>query len=255
MYQVSTPRYYLIGIRPRSVNRYSLRKCLYILLLCSGLTGCGSAVKDDTPFDVHFITLTENPEAQVELDQLRGEVDILNRYFRSKNGSSLPRFRFKGAVYARDVRDTSCKDLVNLGGAAEAYRGSRWSRLINECHDDRFRDPGAINFYIYDSWSEKHGFDDTVSHGRFNDGNPYVLIDWERLGHTDQSPEEHEMGHAFGLKHICVEGAKRYSDTNIMASAECGKGSGGKRNVGFDASQVDRIWKSANAIRKNFKPN
>ncbi len=45
------------------------------------------------------------------------------------------------------------------------------------------------------------------------------------------------MGHAFGLGHIAVPGAKMNSPTNIMASRQYGFGSGGKRNIGFTEAQ------------------
>ena len=55
-------------------------------------------------------------------------------------------------------------------------------------------------------------------HGRKNGHQPYILLDYERLPHV-QAAEEREMGHAFGLDHICYPDAKGNSDTNIMASA------------------------------------
>ncbi len=94
--------------------------------------------------------------------------------------------------------------------------------MFNACDD-----PRAINVYVYDSYAERGGFADVTSHGRRNSNRPYLLLDWERLGHKVQGAEEHEMGHAFGLEHVCAPGAKPKTSTNIMASADCGLGSGG----------------------------
>jgi hypothetical protein len=58
------------------------------------------------------------------------------------------------------------------------------------------------------------------------------------------------MGHAFGLTHICEEGAKLSSSTNIMASSACGKGSGGKRNIGFNIEQQRIIEKNYLKLKK-----
>ena len=49
------------------------------------------------------------------------------------------------------------------------------------------------------------------------------------------------MGHAFGLRHVCVSKAQRQDSTNIMASAGNCDGSGGKRDLGFTKAQTDII--------------
>ena len=99
------------------------------------------------------------------------------------------------------------------------------------------RDKKAINFYIYDSYNSTSKYDDITSHGKRNSNWPYVLIDWQRLNNNIQNPEPHEMGHAFGLYHVAVPGAKMDSPTNIMASIGYGFGSGGRRNIGFTEAQ------------------
>jgi hypothetical protein len=61
------------------------------------------------------------------------------------------------------------------------------------------------------------------------------------------------MGHAFGLGHECVPGARRTTSTNIMASADCGKGSGGLRDIGFNATQVKIILDYASKIKNQLE--
>jgi len=97
------------------------------------------------------------------------------------------------------------------------------------------------------------GFKDATGHGRRNSGRPFVFLDWQRLNHGDQAAEEHEMGHAFGLEHICVPGATRQTPTNIMASADCGKGSGGLRNLGFNEQQTATILRYGQQIRDRLR--
>lgn len=224
-------------------------KAAVVLVLSLISVACKQVDRNDH-FDVYFIVLvTEGDAAEaVTEERLRDEITILNQYFRAESGAALPGFRYAGASFGSTIADTSCPELLAMGEIASPYEGSRWNQLINHCDDSRLANRRAINFYVNDSWSEERGFADADSHGRNNDNWPYVIIDWRRLGHKLQSPEEHEMGHAFGLTHVCVDGATRGSDTNIMASSGCGKGSGGRRNVGFDEQQVEVIWRSASLI-------
>ena len=80
-----------------------------------------------------------------------------------------------------------------------------------------------------------------------------MLFDWVRLNHQTQSPEEHEMGPAFGLGHVCAIGATQNTPTNIMASQDCGKGSGGLRTLGFNRSQIATIERNARLILRRFQ--
>ena len=110
----------------------------------------------------------------------------------------------------------------------------------------------AINFYIVDSYSKKQGYKSITSHGKNAGNHPFILIDWERLNHKVQSPEEHEMGHAFGLVHVCKKNAKISSETNIMASTENCEGSGGLRNIGFNDKQLKTINITYKKILRRF---
>jgi len=90
-----------------------------------------------------------------------------------------------------------------------------------------------------------------ISMGGATGNRPFVLIDYERLGNKVQSPEVHEMGHAFGLSHVCHVGAKTSTPTNIMGSKENCKGSGGVRNLGFTPEQAAKIRQRIGLYKKH----
>lgn len=193
-------------------------------------------------FDLHFVVITNNPDAKTKanLNQLYEEVNILNEYFVKEDRSSIVNFRFKSASLYDDIKSSTCH-LVDLGDAMQPFNLENAATLFNDCTDIKVRDKNVINIYIFDEYSDSKGFNSINSYGKRNSNKPFIFLDWKRLNHTTQSPEEHEMGHAFGLSHVCVPGATINSSTNIMASASCGLGSGGKRDIGFDASQVQTI--------------
>lgn len=225
---------------------------LFCTTACSDVT---SESADAVPvFDVNFVVMTTKyaVNKQVAVSQFQKEIDILNRYFVGKNGEHPVQFRLKGGHTIHELGDSSCAELLRQGDAAVEYNWRAWADMINSCPDHRVVDPHAINFFIYDSYIDKDGFKDETSHGRRNDNRPYIVLDWERLNHRTQSPEEHEMGHAFGLEHVCVGGAGLHTPTNIMASEECGRGSGGTRNIGFDSGQLETIRRRARDIQEKL---
>lgn len=219
-------------------------------LLAGWLAASACQAGEPPVFDVNFVVLTRRAEALTRAtpEQMRREVDILNTYFVGEGGKIPARFRYKTMVYAHRLAGTDCKRLLEMGDTAREYDHLDFKARYDACGDVRLVDPAAINFYVYDSYRAGSGFADVTSHGHNHGGRPFLLIDWERLGHRLQSPEEHEMGHAFGLPHVCAPGAKTETATNIMASHDCGLGSGGRRNLPFDAEQLETIRKHAARI-------
>lgn len=187
-------------------------------------------------FDVHFAVITKNQEAQcmATYAQLRKEVDILNKYFVTDRGKPIVTFRFKSAHMYDEVRNLNCPLVIDANN--EHYNGDKWQDNFNRCTHYQVRDPHAINIYIFDSH-------DGACHGRRNSNCPYIFFHYKRLNHTGQSPEEHEMGHCFGLGHECGYGLRVRDNSNIMTSKSylcpkhnAGKNarrSGGQRNMGF----------------------
>lgn len=215
----------------------------------------------DYTFKVHFTVLTSDASAiaKATKEQMKKEVTILNDYFVSKSRGKIVTFTFKSASLYADIQNSSC-DLVRMSNDGRAYDSGAWEAAIDACSDPKVVDPNAINFFVYDNFVG--GYGDTTSRGKLNSHHPYVLIDWQRLEHINQSPEEHEMGHAFGLDHVCNPTATSTTSTNIMASSgdypdangnmvDC-PGSGGLRDIGFRQPQVDIIVANALCIKEEL---
>ena len=204
------------------------------------------------------------------------EIDILNTYFADDEGEQVcaggncVRFAYKSHQFRDDISDTPC-ELLSFGDQTDpTYLDSSnadyadlygaFEDAVGRCGDERLRDPFAINFYIYDAYQ----WDGTAAAA--DPGNtdnlggsvrlgivdiPFVALDVERLLHRDQSPEEHEMGAAFGLQNSCDPSITSLTqDSNVMQST-CGVSgqSEGARNVGFGADQIAGIMKRARAIQ------
>jgi hypothetical protein len=143
--------------------------------------------------------------------------------------------------------------LVLVDDLRAPHDGNRFQELFNNCNDLKVRDPHAINFFIYDSYSKEDGYNDGTCHGRRNSNRPYILIDWARMVTRAQNPIIHEMGHAFGLGHVGVIGATMNDNTNIMGSKEFGFGSGGNRKLGFTEAQQAIIYYHAKRTMDRLK--
>lgn len=231
--------------------------CRWIQCLIGLLVFCGVnafAQNGHLSFPVQVVMLTESRKAADLIDERRvlQWIEHLNANFRTREGEILVNF---GPVVFRkhlEIQGSQCA-LAKLGDRASPYEGDLVARWVSECHDEAVRSGTHINVYIVDSYSTGQGFSHQDGHGRRNSNRPYVLLDWERLLSGYQSPLEHEMGHAFGLGHVCVPGATVRTPTNIMASADCKKGSGGLRNIGFDSDQANTIRKYAELIHKKLR--
>ncbi len=211
----------------------------YATYKINGLTASTNPMLEKMPeFEVHFCVITKNPKAhqKATVQQLKKEVGILNNNFKTLRNKQIIKFKFRSANFYSEVKDLGCK-FVELGDA-KTYDTHKYAEVFNECTHSKVRNPNAINFYVNDSYNKVNEYDDKTSHGKRNSNRPYILIDWERLNCNVQNPEAHEMGHAFGLYHVSVPGAKLGTSTNIMCSTEQGFGSGGKRDMGFTEAQA-----------------
>ncbi|MGB8807769.1 MAG: hypothetical protein WCD17_00130 [Acinetobacter calcoaceticus] len=211
----------------------------FLLVICKPITLHADTTYET--FDIHFVILTSNPSAQMvaTLNQMQEEVNILNNYFVKEDRSPVVKFRFKSVSFYNDVKNSTCS-FVSTINSATPYDSDGWATLFNNCNDPKVRDKNALNFYVHDGYSEANGFNEADSHGKRNSNRPYVMLDWQRINHNIQSPEEHEMGHAFGLEHVCAPGATYNTSTNIMTTV-CTGSSGGKRDIGFNSAQVSTI--------------
>ena len=212
-------------------------------------------VNNKQDVDVNFVVLTKHNlvHKTINTQTFLNEIKILNKYFIDEDGKKIFDFKFKSAYKYAQIKDSNCSFLKY--GDIKKYNTKEVSELYWRCEDDRVRDPQAINFYIVDSYSKDNGYDSGTSHGKNARNHPFILMDWERLNHKGQSPEEHEMGHAFGLGHVCDKDATTHSDTNIMASTGNCEGSGGLRNIGFNEHQVRIINKHYIKIKQIFDKN
>lgn len=206
---------------------------------CSVHTMSDSPAKELPVFDIHFCVLANSLEAKKKctLKQLKREVLILNKTFKTLGNKSLVNFRYKSASFYEDIKPFH-SELELMTNNSRPFDSNKFNEYFNQCKNPKLRDRQSINFYIYDSYNSKAGYDDITSHGRRNSNRPYILIDWKRLNNNVQNPSAHEMGHAFGLGHVAVPGATIKTGTNIMGSTQYGFGSGGNRRLGFTESQV-----------------
>lgn len=234
----------------RSFHRlHSFALCALTLL--SGLAHSQPTILD---FPVQVVMLTQSPEAARDITEqkINQLIKQLNSNFRTQGGDALVRFGPMKFVSNSAIVSSKC-ELKSLGDRAEPYRGDFVANAINTCQDPVLKSAQHINVYVIDSYSSSQAFAHQDGHGRRNSNRPYVLLDWERMLSGSQSPLEHEMGHAFGLEHVCAPGATVKTPTNIMASADCKKGSGGLRNIGFDSEQAGTVRQYAQLIHQKLQ--
>ena len=220
---------------------------------CSVSTIAEPLRKELPVFDIHFCVLTNNPEAKKKctFEQLKREVLILNKTFKTLKNKPLVNFRYKSASFYDDIKPFH-SELELMTNNSRPFDGNRFNKHFNQCRNPAIRDETAINFYVYDSYNSSAGYGDVTSHGRRNSNRPYILIDWERLNNNTQNPSAHEMGHAFGLGHVAVPGASIKTTTNIMGSTQYGFGSGGHRRLGFTEAQAAIIFYHAKRTRQRL---
>jgi len=250
---------------------------------CNGDPACGTLCGDNfkacagiaSEFPIHFCVVTQNDSAtnKATLAQLREEVNILNTYFTAEDPSlssgrrKMLHFTFKSATFYTQA-SVSGSPLVDLLDQEISYEGDSIQSLFNQESNASIRDPHALNIYVYDSWNSTDQRAHFGSHARNNNDRPYVLLDYVRLNHNIQAPEEHEMGHAFGLAHICEAGGvnimgsgNKFPANGAIASEDvdyyeedCPFG-GGPRTEGFSQTQCAIILEHAAAISQELGLN
>lgn len=193
---------------------------------------------------VTFVFTTNNPSAARfdNLAQMRKEVGILNKYYLDDQGNKIFNFKLNRYISYQDFSKLHCQLGNEINQPRPISIGSM-PASVNACFPKRTTSKEVIVF-IYDAYSKKLEFNDITSRTFRNNGKPFILLDWNRLNYNIQAGSIHEMGHAFGLKHVCAPNATKTTPTNIMASAECKLGSGGLRNLGFTPSQLQTILSS-----------
>lgn len=189
---------------------------------------------------VNFVFATSTPEAQKynNEQQMHKEIEILNQYFVTEDHQPIFKFVFKRFISYQDFQQMDC-ELSKVLEQRQNIEHLQVTEAFNQCFTAQANE---VYFFIYDAYSDKQALKSTTSWGFNNASHPFILIDWERLNYNIQAAEPHEMGHAFGLRHVCEPGTTPRDATNIMASAGNGcKGSGGKRNKGFTDQQLETI--------------
>jgi hypothetical protein len=236
--------------------------------------------------DIHFTVITnELPRNTVHYynpEVLKHFVDLLNQKFISQARTRMVNFRFKSMTTYDEARaqqkSKACIDLVRSGQKVRNIFAIDFSDVFNRCRNSAdsspVLDPEAINVYIYDGWSaetDKSAFRDVTSTGNFNNGHPVVRIDYRRVYDQGEwnrwAVFQHEMGHAFNLKHVCNDepNGTASTPTNIMSSAnswpatveaQCDTANAytGDRSIGFDNNQVNVIRNSLQVMQTKLTP-
>lgn len=190
---------------------------------------------------VTFVFTTNNPSAAQfdNFTQMRKEISILNKYYLDDQGKKIFNFKLNRYIPYEEFSKLHC-DLKQQINQPYPISTETTPASVNTCFPKRTASKEVIIF-IYDAYSTKWKFKDVTSRAFRNNGKPFILLDWNRLNYNIQAGSVHEMGHVFGLKHVCAPKATKRTPTNIMASAECKLGSGGLRNLGFTPVQLQTI--------------
>ncbi|MFJ0275476.1 metalloprotease [Acinetobacter baumannii] len=195
---------------------------------------------------VTFVFTTNNPSAAQfdNFTQMRKEISILNKYYLDDQGKKIFNFKLNRYIPYKEFSKLHC-DLKQQINQPYPISTETFPASVNTCFPKRTASKEVIVF-IYDAYSTKWKFKDVTSRAFRNNGKPFILLDWNRLNYNIQAGSVHEMGHVFGLKHVCAPKATKRTPTNIMTSAECKLGSDGLRNLGFTPVQLQTILSTYN---------
>jgi hypothetical protein len=231
------------------------------------LTACGGSSSDSNDsneeptdndfvlgysFGIQFIILTEH-ERNIEVEKLIDEVNVMNEFFVKEDRSGIFNFYLNSVSYYDDIQNSNC-EFISVGDLAVNLPDIDYVAMFNACDDVLVRDKNAINIYIYDAYWD--GFDNWFGIGFNNADTPFIMLDYARLPHI-AAAEEHELGHIFGLGHICSTVTSNDSSSNIMSSAigSCAAAgiATGLRDVGFSREQLEIIKDTAIRIIANLE--
>jgi hypothetical protein len=176
------------------------------------------------------------------------ETQILNQYFITQDRQPIFKFKLKNYIGHTQFNKMNCKLSQRLI-ARLPISGDDAKKEFKQC----FKHANSVYVFVYDAYNAEIGFKDGTSWGFNNNNQPFILLDWERLNYRNQAALPHEMGHVFGLRHICIPKAKRRDSTNLMASAGNCDGSGGKRDIGFNDDQLKIINSKFNQWQQAIK--
>lgn len=219
----------------------------------------GAALAAVPEFDVHVTVMTEKlqgPSGNKGADgmQRRSEkirerwqshVERLNEEFRAESGEPLARFRLHSLTLHSEAKDAKCEALEL------AARGESFTQAVLKCDDAKIRQPGAVNIYVYAPRSADGETQHFTSRGGHNNKGPFALIHW-KMSH-DFNTVWHELGHAFGLPHVCSSPRPAGAHWNIMATPDTCK-SAKEIVVGFhfDDKQTRTVKAHAEKYRQMF---
>lgn len=196
---------------------------------------------------VNFVVSSNKPEViQYQSSRyFKQQIKILNQYFLDENDEKIFKFYLGNTISYKSFTKRNC-DFQTMLNKAEVFIVKNLAPSFNRCLPQE--KSNQVFVFVYDSYANHNRFADTTSWGFYNKGKPFILLDWKRFDLGKNSAILHEMGHAMGLNHVCIPGAKRQDSTNRMASGQCGKGSMGLRNLGFTPAQIGKMYQNYNTM-------
>lgn len=186
-----------------------------------------------------FATTTEKAQKLNHKDAMQKQIEKLNTYFKSSDQKQIFEFKLNSFTNLDQTKKQNCAffKLINRPASIDP---KQVMQSFNQCFEP---EKGTVHYIVFDGYSEKNKFNSITSWGFNNQNHPFVLIDWYQLRPSNQTTNAHEMGHAFGLTHVCEPNIRPSADSNIMTSSRCSGGSSGQQNQGFDQKQLETITK------------
>lgn len=143
------------------------------------------------------------------VEQIKKELSILNQYFVDEKNQKIFEFRLNKYLSFDHSNKKNCT-LAQILQSPQVIEHIALKSAFNTCFHSppRLVTPPEVYFFIFDAYAPNIGYKSVTSWGFRNAGKPLILIDWERLNDNIQAAVPHEMGHAFGLRHVCIKSAK-----------------------------------------------